>query len=64
LQTIFSPCHRHGWQGERRQGSSVGEGVLEDAAVTAVRTWEFKPTMVNGQAVQVITTIPVIFTLE
>jgi protein TonB len=37
---------------------------LDDAAVTAVRGWEFKPTMVNGQAVQVITTIPVIFTLE
>jgi TonB family protein len=37
---------------------------LDDAAVTAVRAWEFKPTMVNGQVVQVIMTVPVIFTLE
>jgi len=38
--------------------------VLEGAAVDAVRTWEFKPTVVNGQAVQVITTIPVNFSLD
>jgi TonB family protein len=37
---------------------------LDDAAVVAVRAWEFKPTMVNGQVVQVIMTVPVIFTLE
>lgn len=37
---------------------------LDDAAVKAVRAWEYKPTVVNGQAVQVITTIPVNFNLE
>ena len=38
--------------------------ALDDAAVTAVRAWTFKPTMVDGHAVQVIETIPVNFTLE
>jgi periplasmic protein TonB len=38
--------------------------LLDDAAVTSVRSWEFKPTVVNGQAVQVITTIPINFTLD
>jgi protein TonB len=38
--------------------------ALDTAAVSAVRAWEFKPTLVNGQAVQVIMTIPVNFTLE
>jgi hypothetical protein len=30
----------------------------------AVRAWEFKPTIINGQAVQVIITTSVIFTLD
>ena len=38
--------------------------LFDDAAVAAVRTWEYKPTMVDGQPVQVILTIPVNFTLE
>jgi protein TonB len=37
---------------------------LDDAAITAVRGWEYKPTLMNGQAVPVIMTVPVIFTLE
>jgi protein TonB len=37
---------------------------LDDAAIKAVRAWEYKPTVVNGQVVQVITTIPVVFNLE
>lgn len=37
---------------------------LDDAAIQAVRGWEFKPTVLNGQAVQVITTVPVVFTLD
>jgi protein TonB len=38
--------------------------ILEDAAITAVRAWEYKPTIVNGQAVQVITTVPINFSLD
>lgn len=37
---------------------------LDDAAVAAVRAWEYKPTLVNGKPVQVIMTIPVNFTLN
>jgi periplasmic protein TonB len=37
---------------------------LDDAAVAAVRRWEYKPTTVNGQPVQVIVTVPMVFTLE
>lgn len=38
--------------------------LLADAAVAAVRGWEYRPTMVDGKAVQVITTIPVNFALQ
>jgi len=38
--------------------------ALDDAAVSAVRAWVFKPTVVNGQVVQVITTISITFTLN
>ena len=37
---------------------------LDDAAIKAVRGWEYKPTLINGQAVQVIVTIPVNFNLD
>jgi protein TonB len=37
---------------------------LDDAAIAAVRGCEFKPTVVNGQAVQVIMTIPINFSLD
>lgn len=36
---------------------------LDDAAIDAVRRWEFKPTVIDGKPVQVIMTIPVNFTL-
>lgn len=38
--------------------------LFDDAAVAAVRTWEYKPTVVDGQPVQVIVTVPVNFTLD
>jgi len=38
--------------------------MLDDAAVDAVRQWEFTPTLVNGQAVPVMMTVTVNFTLQ
>jgi periplasmic protein TonB len=38
--------------------------LLNDEAIRVVKGQEFKPTMVNGVAVPVIITVPVIFTLD
>ena len=38
--------------------------TLDDAAIDAVRRWEFKPTVIDGKPVQVIMTVPVNFTLN
>jgi len=35
--------------------------VLDSAATQAVKGWEYKPTVVNGQPVQVIMTVPIVF---
>jgi protein TonB len=37
---------------------------LDEAAVAAVRQWEFTPTNLNGVAVPVIMTVTVNFTLQ
>jgi protein TonB len=38
--------------------------LLDEAAVTAVRQWEYTPTLLNGQAVPVIMTVTVNFRLR
>jgi TonB family protein len=40
-----------------------GHPLLVEAAMTAVKQWQYKPTIVNGKPVEVITTIDVNFTL-
>jgi protein TonB len=40
-----------------------GEPVLADAAREAVAQWVYKPTLLNGQPVQVVTQVDVNFTL-
>jgi protein TonB len=41
-----------------------GNPLLVQAALDAVRQWVYKPTLLNGQAVEVIAPIDVIFTLS
>jgi len=41
-----------------------GPPMLQQAAIDAVKTWRYKPYMLNGQAVEVETTVNVIFKLQ
>ena len=38
--------------------------MLDDAAVEAVRQWQFTPTMMNGEPVPIMMTVTVNFTLQ
>jgi protein TonB len=40
-----------------------GPALLMASAMTAVREWKYKPTMLNGQPVEVDTTVQVVFSL-
>lgn len=40
-----------------------GPALLRNAAMEAVRTWRYKPTLLDGQPTKVDTTISVVFTL-
>jgi len=41
-----------------------GHPLLVSAAVEAVKNWVYRPTMLNGEPVEVATTIDVNFTLQ
>jgi protein TonB len=41
-----------------------GPDVLVQAAVEAVRQWTYRPTLLNGEPVEVLTTVDVNFTLS
>jgi len=41
-----------------------GNPLLTQAAMEAVRAWKYKPILLNGQAVEVETTVDVIFKIE
>jgi protein TonB len=72
-------ARRNGWQGlcmvrvsvtpEGRAASvslacSSGHGILDQAALAAVRKWKFSPRMVRGNAVACAVEVPVNFTLR
>ncbi len=40
-----------------------GPAMLQQAAVDAVRTWRYRPYLLDGQPVEVETTVNVVFTL-
>jgi protein TonB len=41
-----------------------GNPLLNQAAIDAVKEWKYKPTILNGEPIEVITTITVTFTLQ
>jgi len=41
-----------------------GDPILAKAAVDAVRQWEYRPTLLNGEPVEVDTTVDVVFSLR
>lgn len=41
-----------------------GPPMLQEAAISAVKTWRYRPYMLNGQPIEVETTVNVIFKLE
>lgn len=41
-----------------------GPAMLQQAAVDAVRSWRYKPYLLNGEPVEVDTTVNVVFTLD
>ena len=41
-----------------------GHPLLVQAALDAVRQWHYQPTLLNGDPVEVVTTIDVVFTLS
>ena len=41
-----------------------GNPLLTPAAIEAVQQWRYRPTLLNGQPVEVLTTITVNFTLN
>jgi protein TonB len=41
-----------------------GPPLLVQAAMQAVQQWKYRPTLLNGEPVEVITTIDVNFTLS
>ena len=42
----------------------TGHPLLQQAAMDAVRQWQYRPTLLNGEPVEVVTTIDVNFTLS
>ena len=54
-----------GTDGAVRQVEVIsGSGILAQAAIDAVRQWRYRPTLLNGQPVEVDTEITVNFNLE
>lgn len=72
-------AHRNGWTGlclvriavtaQGQAGAvslarSSGHGILDQAALSAVRKWKFSPRMVRGHAVTCAVEVPVNFSLR
>jgi protein TonB len=43
---------------------SAGNQALDDAAIAAVKQWQYTPTLLNGEPVEVLTKVDLAFQLE
>ena len=59
LEAVIGP---RGWVEDVKVLRSVP--LLDEAAITAVRQWEYTPTLLNGVPVAVVMTVTVTFTLK
>jgi len=59
LEAVIS---REGWIESLRV--ITGHPLLNQAALDAVKQWKYQPTMLNGEPVEVITTVTVTFSLR
>jgi protein TonB len=41
-----------------------GDPRLRDAAVDAVKQWKYKPQILNGQPIEVLTTVTINFSIQ
>ncbi len=56
--------HRQGRHHSESCRSISGHPLLVPAALEAVKQWVYQPTLLNGEPVEVVTTIDVNFTLS
>ena len=61
---IIEADHRQGRRRQGREGPALGQPLLDQAALDAVKQWRYTPTLLNGQPVEVIMTVTVKFTLN
>ena len=65
MEGVVRPHAIIGKDGEVRELTVVsGDALLTDAALKAVRQWRYEPTRLNGEPVEVDTTIDVFFNLN
>lgn len=55
---------KNGTVGRTKVMQSSGHKILDESAVSAVKTWKFRPAMKNGQVIVECAQIPVIFKLN
>ena len=57
---VCGSCSHH----FRMSASQRLAALLDDAAINAVRQWEYTPTLLNGVPIRVVMTVTVNFTLQ
>ena len=61
LQTVIL---KDGTVGSIKVLKSAGNAALDEAAIASVKQWQYTPTLLNGEPVEVLNTIDIAFQLE